>query len=166
MHAGALNHHFMIEHSATTTTLLRAYLDADYRWEFDGNWQHLHIGELEPTVEAAFPLATRFGVLSAWNPHSVERTTAENQAADNALQFWLTSGGLTCRPAFASARDRTWREPSWLVAGLPVEAFDDLARRFGQLGALWWQRGERIRLRMYAPRPEDCGDHASVDWVK
>jgi hypothetical protein len=156
----------MIEHPATTGTLLRAYLDAEYRWEFKGQWRHLRIGQIEPMVEAAFPGATRFGLLSAWNPRSVERPIGENQVADDALQFWLASGGFTYRPAFQSAPDRTWREPSWLVMGLAVQAFDDLARRFGQLGTLWWQRGERIHLRMYAEKPTDCGDDACVDWVK
>jgi hypothetical protein len=163
--AGTLNLYDMIEHPATTETLLRAYLGAEYRWEFDGQWRHLRIGEIEPMVEAAFPRATRFGLLSAWNPRSVERPIAENQVADDALQFWLANGGFTYRPAFSSARDRTWREPSWLVMGLAVQAFDDLARRFGQLGTLWWQRGERIHLRMYAQKPPGCDD-ACVDWVK
>lgn len=166
MHASGLNRHIMIEPRATTATLLRAYLDADYRWECDGRWRHMRIGTVDPAVEAAFPDATRFGLLSAWNPQSVERATTENRAADGALHFWLAHGDLSYRPAFSSARDRSWREPSWLVAGLPVQAFDDLARRFGQLGSLWWQRGEQVRLRMYAARPADCGDDSCVDWVK
>ena len=166
MHAGALNLRTMIQQPATTATLLRAYLDADYRWEVDGQWRHMHVGEHEPAVEAAFPQAGHFGLLSAWDPHSVERAAAVNQAADDTLHDWLHDSGLVHRPAFSSARDRRWREPSWLVADLPLQAFDALARRFGQLGTLWWPRGQRIRLRMYADRPADCGDDSSVDWVK
>ena len=156
----------MIDQSTPIEALLRAYLEAEYRWEFDRQWRHLRIGEIEPMAEAAFPGATRFGLLSAWNPRSVERPASQNKAADDALQFWLANGGFTYRPAFSSARDRTWREPSWLVMGLAVQAFDDLARRFGQLGSLWWQRGERIHLRMYADRPANCSDDRYVDWVK
>lgn len=166
MRASALNLHIMIEHPATTATLLRAYLDADYRWEFDGQWRHLRIGTLEPAVEARFPDVNRFGLLSAWNPRSVERAPTENRAADDTLHLRLAHGGLSYRPAFSSARDRTWREPSWLVMGMSMEAFDALARRFGQLGTLWWQRGGQVRLRMYATRPTDCGDDSCVDWVK
>jgi len=156
----------MAQRPATIAHLLQAYLAADYRWEWEGQWYFLHLGQPAPGVEAAFPEATRFGLLSAWDPHSVKRSKRENQSADEALHFWLADSGLDYRPAFSSARDRTWREPSWLVAGLPVEAFDSLAERFGQLGTLWWSRGEPIRLRMHAACPDACGDERHVDWLK
>ena len=53
--------------------LLRAYLDAEYRWARDGEWPSLAIGHAAMELEAAFPDAGVFGLLSAWNLHSVER---------------------------------------------------------------------------------------------
>ena len=150
----------------TIARLLRGYLDADYRWELDGSWHHLRVGEPAPDAESSFPDATRFGLVTAWNPQSVKRAERENKAADEALHFWLANSGLAFRPAFASAQDRGWREPGWLVAGMPVETFDALGLRFGQLATLWWQRGEPVRLRMQAHCPDSCGDDAHVDWLK
>jgi len=147
-------------------TLLGAYLDADYRWELDGDWHRMRIGSTAPQVDLAFPEATRFGLVSAWNPFSVERPEHENRAADDALHFQLADSHLAYRPAFSSGWDRSWREPSWLVVGMPVQTFDTLARRFGQMGTLWWRRGEPVRLRMYAPRPLDHPGHPHVDWVE
>lgn len=150
---------------ARITTLLHAYLEADYRWELLGEWRHLRVGETSAAIDDAFPEATRYGLLSAWNPHSVERADAENRAADQALQFQLLQAAITFQPAFASAWDRSWREPSWLALGMPVEVFDALAQRFGQLGTLWWRRGEPVRLRMYARQPVAVQAHPCVDWV-
>lgn len=152
--------------SSRIAELLHAYLDADYRWELDGAWHRLRIGAVAPDIDAAFPEATRFGLLSAWDPHSVVRGDAENREADAALHYQLSTGPYPYRAAFSSAHDRTWREPSWLVIGMPVEALDALARRFGQLGTLGWRRAEPVRLRMDAAAPPGEAGRDCVDWLK
>ena len=150
---------------ARIVALVQAYLDADYRWEQLSEWRHLRVGEAAPAIDDAFPEATRFGLLSAWNPQSVPRSDADNRSADQALQFQMVQSGIPCRPAFSSAQDRSWREPSWLAVGMPTEVFDALAQRFGQLGTLWWRRGERLRLRIYAQPPVAVPHHCFVDWA-
>jgi hypothetical protein len=149
--------------AARIEALVRAYVDADYRWEQAGDWPHFRVGALAPAIEDAFPGADCFGFLSAWNPHSVVRADAENRAADESLRLRLLESGASSRPAFSSAKDRSWREPSWLVAGLPGARQDALAQEFDQLATLWWPRGEAVRLRMYAIRP--AGRWPFVDWV-
>jgi hypothetical protein len=147
--------------------LAQAYLDAEYRWELDGRWYTVEIGA-PPGLEflRAHPDARGCGLVSAWNPQSVERPEALNRKADAAMQAALEAAGLPHRPAFAAARNRSWREPSWLVLDVPASLLDALARRFGQLGTLHWERGGPVRLRMYAPAPvptqalPDC-----IDWL-
>jgi hypothetical protein len=70
------------------------------------------------------------------------------------------------RPGFSSARNRSWREPSWVVMGLPVERFDALSRKYGQLGTLWWTPARPGRLRVDAMRPADFEDDEHVDWLQ
>lgn len=152
--------------AARIAELTAAYLAADYRWELDGQWRWLRIGEPAPEVEAAFPDATRFALLSAWDPHSVPRPEPENRRADEALHSRLAAGPYPLRAAFSSAPDRSWREPSWLVVGMPPEPLDDLTRRFGQLGTLFWRRGAAVRLRMDAAAPPEYSDHPAIDWLK
>lgn len=144
--------------------LLDAYLAADYRWEYDGEWRRLAIGETAPAVDAAFPSARCYALLSAWHPHSVIRDEGVNRTEDARLYEWIRTAGLACRPAFSSASDRSWREPGWLVVDLPPEPLDRLARGFGQLGTLAWARGQRIRLRMDALPPPGLATHPDVDW--
>ena len=64
--------------------LVQAYLAADYRWELDGQWFPMPVGARAPELEHAFPQAGNFGLLSAWNPHSVERADEENRADEKA----------------------------------------------------------------------------------
>lgn len=146
--------------------LARAYLDADYRWEIDRQWHDLMIGQPTPKLEQAQPQAGCFAFLSAFNPWSVELSAAENRAADDALHARLLASGKQCRPAFASAPNRTWREPSWLVIDLESAALDILLREFGQLGSLWWRAGQPVRLRMDASRPAGLAGDGFIDWLR
>lgn len=146
--------------------LVEAYLASDYRWELDGRWLPLTLGEVATELEAAYPGADGSGLLSAWNPHSVERSERENRQADGELAAALAESGMAHRPGFSSARNRSWREPSWTVMGMPEAQFDALARRFDQLGTLYARRGEPMRLRVYRDRPAGAANHALVDWVR
>ena len=145
--------------------LVEAYLDADYRWELDGKWHPLVIGSVADDLESTFPRARGFGLLSAWNPYSVERPDAENRADDEALNAALQESGLPYRAAFSSARNRTRREPSWNVMDMATERFDALAMRFRQLATVHGVAGEPVRLRVYhAPIELPRGGHL-VDWL-
>ena len=153
--------------SAPTSNLVRAYLAAEYRWQHGGDWHDLRIGLPAPALELLYPDAGSFGLLSAWNPRSVECTELANREADRALHQDLVVTDASFVAAFASASNRSWREPSWVVMGLPVERFDALSRKYGQLGTLWWTRGRPGRLRIDAVRPVDfADDEEHVDWLQ
>jgi len=157
------------QHSIDDTrliALLHAYLDARYRWQSRADWHDVIIGLPTPGLDLRYPDAQSFGMLSAWNPLSVSRAPTENRRADKALEADLAATGLTHIAAFASAADRSWREPSWIVFGMPVSEFDLLARRYGQLGTLWWSRETPVRLRMDARRPDGLAGDGDVDWLR
>lgn len=146
--------------------LVRAYLAAEYRWERDGEWLGLHVGAPAPAVSARYPAARTAGLLSAWNPHSVARSDAENRAEDERLQADLVASGCAFRPAFSSSSNRTWREPGWLVIDMAMGAFDALSRRFGQLGTLYWPTDAPVRMRVDAPAPPSLAGHPYLDWLR
>ncbi|MEZ0469815.1 DUF3293 domain-containing protein [Luteimonas salinilitoris] len=150
----------------TLSELQRSYLAAIYRWRLRGHWHAIRIGQPAPEIERAFPLVQRFGLLSAWNPHSAPRAEEINRADDERLYAAIHAQGRKGVHAFASAPDRSWREPSWVVLDIDVPELDALARRFGQLGTLHWQRGEPVRLRMDATRPDSLQPHPFVDWIQ
>lgn len=145
--------------------LVEAYLASDYRWELDGRWRPLAIGAVATEIEQAYPGADGCGLLGAWNPQSIERSAAENREADEQLAAALSDAGATHRPGFSSAHDGSWREPGWMVLGMPMERFDALARRFGQLGTLYARRGEPMHLRIYRARPAGIQPRELVDWA-
>ena len=146
--------------------LLHAYLDARYRWQHRDDWHDLVVGLPAPGLDLRYPEAPGFGLLSAWNPLSIQRPASENRRLDRALEAELRASGLSHMPAFASAADRSWREPSWIVLGMAVEDFDALSRRYGQLGTLWWPRETAVRLRMDAARPRGLAGDPHVDWLR
>ncbi len=152
--------------AAPIADLVRAYLAAEYRWQHNSDWHDLHIGLQAPALELLFPDAGTFGLLSAWNPHSIECAELDNREADRALHQDLVATGAPFLAAFASAPNRSWREPSWVVMGLPVERFDALSRKYGQLGTLWWTTGQPGRLRIDAARPDGFDDDEHVDWLR
>lgn len=151
-HSGA-RHSNANPEDARIIDLTHAYLDADYRWERDGDWHRLQIGAPAPELESVFPAGREFGFLSAWNPASIEQPDTVNRAADAAMHAALSERGIEMRPGFSSARNRSWREPSWVTIDLPRDELDVLSRRFRQLATLYWRRGEPIRLRMDHARP-------------
>ena len=151
---------------AHITALAHAYLAADYRWELDGVWREIVIGEPAPELDAHFPDAQESGLVTAWNPHSVIRPERANRAADEALQAELSASGVPYRPGFAAARNRSWREPGWVVAGMAAAQLDALAHRFGQLGTVYWRRGAPVRLRLYHAQPRGWPGSAWVDWIE
>jgi hypothetical protein len=146
--------------------LVHAYLAAEYRWELDGDWLSLHIGEAAPAVARRFPGAAQFGLLSAWNPHSAQRPEPVNRAADDMLQQELLDSGHVYRPAFSSAANRSWREPSWLVVDMPLSDFDALSRHYGQLATLHWMADEAIRMRVDTKPPPGFEANPDIDWLR
>lgn len=151
--------------SQQLTALARAYLTADYRWTKDGDWHDMRIGLPAPGLEMCFPHCRTFGMVSAWNPWSVVRDETTNRLADRTLQEALTAHGTPFCAAFASAPNRSWREPSWVVMDMADADFVALQRQHAQLGTLWWTRGAPVRLRMDTARPDGLDADADIDWL-
>jgi hypothetical protein len=149
-----------------TAALVRAYLAAAYRCECDARQYDVVIGARACAIERLFPLATEFGVVSAWNPMSEPQPPAVNEAADHALRGALSQAGAAACRSLAGAPDGGWQEPGWLAAGLALPQLDVLARRFGQLGVLHWTRGQPVRLRIHHARPAGWNGPPVIDWVE
>jgi hypothetical protein len=151
---------------ADARRLATAYMDAEYRWARDGDWHDIRIGLPAPGLELLHPEVRSFGLLSAWNPWSRQRDDASNRREDDALASMLAERGFRHIPAFSSATNRSWREPGWVIFDISADGLDELTRRFGQLGALWWIRGQPVRLRMQARRPAQSGHADVIDWLE
>lgn len=106
----------------------------------------LRIGEpsaaLDRLLEAAGARSAAF--LTAANPHSQPRSAAENLATLERLErdasAWPVHRGEGRSP------DRTWREPSLLVAGIAREAARTLGRRYGQNAIVFIDKGAAPEL--------------------
>lgn len=147
--------------------LMHVYLQAHYRCRTpDGTWLPLRVGQPAPALEAALTGSLRFGLLSACNPCSRLQSEAVNRRQQALLHEELLAAGVRPLSALACAPDGSWPEPGWLAAGIDAPTLDALARRHGQLGSLYWERGQPVRLRMDAPKPARTPPQPGVDWLQ
>ena len=129
----------------TTREQLAAYRASEYV-VFAKPELVLRIGEpsaaLDRLLEAAGARSAAF--LTAANPHSQPRSAAENLATLERLErdasAWPVHRGEGRSP------DRTWREPSLLVAGIAREAARTLGRRYGQNAIVFIDKGAAPEL--------------------
>lgn len=85
--------------------------------------------------------------LTAWNPESVPRTEAENQADQTRLKARLEALGLTWLSAEGRDPDGGWEaEPSLVALGLAFDQACDLADEFGQNAVLFAGADGAMRL--------------------
>lgn len=151
---------------AAVTRLATAYLGAHYRWACSGDWHDIRVGLPVPGLDLLHPDVGSFGLLSAWNPYSQRSDDDSNRRQDASLDAELEARGFRHIPAFSSAPDRSWREPGWVVFDIGTAELDELSRRFGQLGALWWPRDGAVRLRMQARQPAGFRRDTAIDWIE
>lgn len=93
----------------------------------------------------AWPWAAPVHVLTAWNPSSIVRPKAANDAANKELEALLRKRGLDTERVIGRADDRSWSEESLLVAGMSRSEAAELGCRFGQL-AIFELDAEEMRV--------------------
>lgn len=104
---------------------VRAYLDARLTVSPPGGgWLDLD-GDLNG-------LRTPFWLVTGWNPASVERPRAENDAANASLEAQLAEAGIEHLPAVGRAPDGSWEEPGFALFGVDGATALSLGRRFDQ----------------------------------
>lgn len=141
--------------------LLRAYLAAVYTVAGGARFR---VGDAQPFVVPA-------AYVTAWNPHSRERTRAENDAANEALAASLRKQGATALVrATSAAADGSHEEHGWLVHGLAAAVLDAAAHAHGQNAVVFALPGAPWRLRCYAANfgvaePPSGVDTRFVDWM-
>lgn len=109
----------------------------------------LRVGAHAPEPDACWPHAVRFAVITACNPGGKPSSVAANCHGQRQLVALIESAGLQRMPTLAAATDGSFAEPGWLVCDAQLSWLDDVARSFGQLAVLEWQRAKAIRLRCY-----------------
>jgi len=106
-------------------TQVRAYLEARLAVEVPG------VGWVDLDGDAS-GLAMPLWLITAWNPRSVERSRAENDAANQALRSALVEAGIEHLPAVGRAPDGSWEEPGFALMGVDEGRALELGRRFEQ----------------------------------
>ena len=110
----------------------------------------LRIGKPVPEVVSSWagrswPLV----YISACNPHSKALAVTENRNRLRAMIAKLDQPGIRRLLGAGRNSDQSWRETSFLIAGLSLQAADRLALEFGQNAVVIATDPKSTRLRVY-----------------
>lgn len=147
-----------------TDALVKAFVDTAYIAECDCGQIEVAVGHLAARLETEVA-GKCFGFITAWNPFGERRDDDENIHADRELTYVIDSHRVERIPMHAVSPDGGWFEAGWLVRDVSRVTLDQWARRFGQVGTLWWQRGHAVKLRIYHPKLADS-DNVFIDWIE
>lgn len=147
-----------------TPELVEAYRAADYVVHEPN--VVIRIGEPNAALDALLADAGRAAFLTAANPGSERRGDEENDRSVAALRKTLDDAGWRCLEGEGRDPEAAWpAEPSFLVLGIPRGQALELARRFGQNGFVWCERGAAPQLVLAAKWRLVLDTHVWLDWL-
>jgi hypothetical protein len=126
-----------------------AYRATDYRVEHAPNGPFvIRVGECSVDLEQLLidEVAFDWAYLTACNPGSVPLPGEENCMRTIELREFLVSAGWKTYYGVSVSRDGTWREPSFLVLGMPEDEAIKIGRRFQQNAVVVGRMAEPARL--------------------
>jgi len=132
--------------------LLRVYAACHYETRLPGGRARavLRIGQpLPAALQDWLGAAGWCACITAYNPRSVAQAAALNRAAQHALLSALGEQGARWLPAAGRLPGQPWREPSLLVADIPLDSIDRLAWRHSQNAIVLAHGKAPAQLRIY-----------------
>jgi hypothetical protein len=137
------------ERASRELALEAAYRQTTYRVEMEGASYPLRIGRRHRALDAALGAvgATRWALITAHNPQSLQLPARENERRDAALKRKLHARGLRWYPAEAVGDDRAWPpELGVFVMGVSGGLAERLGRDFDQTAIVWGRVGGASEL--------------------
>lgn len=123
-------------------TLMQAYLNSSY------TFQEVTLQLQDTPGEAQVPFPPVWGMLTAYNPQSMQLTARDNQQRHQRLTEEIRSMGLV--PEDYIGGEGEWTEPGCLVRNLTLRQTLDLGQQFDQ-NAVLWGSGNRVALVWVTP---------------
>lgn len=135
----------------SASDLLALYRATHYDVRLPGSRRvRLRVGACCPAaLSAVFPPQNPCALITACNPWSQPLDAAANHRRNRELRAALRGVSTRVLAAVGRIPGQYWREPSLLVAGMPLTALDDLARQFEQNAIIYFISREPVRLRLY-----------------
>ena len=147
-----------------TPELVAAYRAADY--VVREPHVVIHVGEPNGALDALVAQTGGAAFLSAANPGSERRSEAENGRLAAALREAVEGAGWRCLEGEGRDPGGAWpAEPSLLVLGILRKEAVEIARRFGQNGFVWCERGAAPELVLVAKWRLVLDTQVWLDWL-
>lgn len=132
--------------------LLQAYRGTDYVVCLSATeWACIRVDQALPDALQLKVGVHSWGFITAWNPRSKVRASADNLDAQQELLALLQAlPDSTIFPAIGIGTSG-WHEPSLFVIGPDQSTLDALGRRYQQNAYVYGQQSEPARLRILTP---------------
>jgi len=132
--------------------LIDAFLVCDYLVCLDEvTWASIRIDQPLPAPLQALVGARSWGFITAWNPRSEQRSSADNLIAQRELLEALRASPQTVIHPAIGVGAGGWIEPSLFVIGPDFAMLDALGQRHEQNAYVRGQGKEIARLRLLRP---------------
>jgi hypothetical protein len=156
----------MIATKTVHPNLVRAYREAIYIVNEGDDAIALKVGEVSPALAALLHVhkATTAAILTAYNPYSEIKPSAENERMQAALVAELKATAVICFDAIGSDPEGEWEpEASILALGISLVEAERLADQFGQNAFIWINTADafvslRLRFAIGEPKQEEIQD--------
>ena len=125
-------------------------------------YEHALVSTLDPAneewMDPALECLTRHQsaiVMTAYNPGTDRPTWAQNEAANARMLDELRPRRYEVWQADGFSADGTWREPGWLVWGMPIDEGVSVAAQFDQFAIYAYdEEGVRAVVPCDVPQPD------------
>jgi Protein of unknown function (DUF3293) len=132
--------------------LIDAFLACDYLVCLDElTWASIRVDQPLPASLQALVGAGSWGFITAWNPRSQKRSSADNLAAQGELLDALRALPQTAVYPAIGVGPSGWSEPSLFVIGADLASLDALGRRHEQNAYVHGQGEDIACLRLLRP---------------
>ena len=156
----------MIATKTVHPTRVRAYREAIYIVNEGDDAIALKVGEVSPALAALMHVhkATTAAIITAYNPYSEIRPSAENERMQAALVAELKATATVCFDAIGSDPEGEWEaEASTLALGISLVEAERLADQFGQNAFIWINTADafvslRLRFAIGEPKQDEVQD--------
>jgi hypothetical protein len=156
----------MIATKTVPPNLVRAYREAIYIVNEGDDAIALKVGEASPALAALMHVhkATTAAIITAYNPYSEIKPSAENERRQAALVAELKATATVCFDAIGSDPEGEWEpEASTLALGISLVEAERLADQFGQNAFIWINTADafvslRLRFAIGEPKQEEIQD--------
>ena len=126
---------------------IKAFKDTNYIVNIAHNEAiTINVGKVYPNLDRAIKPLNTWAFITAYNPLPKILSDSENTIRNNNLKQDIESLGFQFYTGYGIAKDKSWKEESFLIVGIEKQEAKKLGAKYGQLAILIGKVGLKSEL--------------------